>query len=254
MLQKPKYRQSKEDIAFQPSEIVRSTLFEKMDIINNQPCVLINHSVPMPVALVEDKTNIVQTKAVLFIHLFQSISSPCIGCPLCKKFLTISEFSKHVHLDEDEEDDENEVINSKKSYKILPYRINNESELSETDLSTWKLFGKRYNDFKRAQPNVSENKTEKTDALPEKKAVLSEQSPNENATIKSVIEKLNLKKIEFNDWDYKENQNYLLSKERFDSEQVYVVNNNLVENENTHYFMENKEDLFLSEDETEVSL
>merc|ERR1712127_331041 len=105
--------------------------------MNNQPYVVINHSHPMPIALVEDKTNIVQTKAVLFIHLFKSLSSQCIGCPLCKSFLTISEFSKHVHLDEEAED-ENELESieeiSKKSYKILPYRMNNTAELSENDL------------------------------------------------------------------------------------------------------------------------
>ncbi len=82
---------------------------EKLAILKGQqPSVIINHSRPFPIALVEDKTNVVYTKALLFLHLFKSYSSQCINCPWCKRFLSVGEFSKHVHLDEieDSEDDE----------------------------------------------------------------------------------------------------------------------------------------------------
>lgn len=65
---------------------------------------------PFPIALVEDKTNIVHTKALLLIHLYRSYSSPCIICVLCKQFFSINEFSKHFHLsDEDLLDDDDDI-------------------------------------------------------------------------------------------------------------------------------------------------
>lgn len=149
-------------------------------MLEQQPRVKITHSIPFPIALVEDKTNIVHTKALLLIHLYKSYSSPCIICVLCKRFFSINEFSKHFHLsDEDllDKDDEESSNNDdetnddqrkprdrasyteadwqqirerrlsslkKKSYKILPYCLNKNNELNEDQLKIWKIFGERY--------------------------------------------------------------------------------------------------------------
>ena len=129
---------------FNRNEIIESTYNEKLSAFQSRPIVLIEKSQPLPICLVEDKTNIVCTKALLFIHLFQTFSAQCIGCPLCKIYLNITEFSKHIHQNEDDEDDEsdsekkseitsnhsdmdddtqsysNSKTHIKKSYKILP--------------------------------------------------------------------------------------------------------------------------------------
>ena len=233
---------------FHQNELIKSTEYEKLQIINNQPCVLINHSVPLPIVLVEDKTNIVHTKALLFLHLFQSNFSPCIGCPRCKKILTIDQFSKHDHLDEEvENDDPNKLNISKQSFKILPYRINNESEMNESDLRTWKLFGKRFNYFKSIQLESNDKKSGEIETSSIKAAI--KKKKNDGKTLHSLEEYIDLKNIEFNNWDKKVNDHYLLSKSCFESEQIYVVKKSLMKNENIHYFMEQKEDLLLSTDE-----
>ena len=86
-------------------------------ISNSQPRVVLTHSKPFPIALVEDKTNVVHTKALLFLHLFCSYLAPCIHCPWCNKLLNVSEFSKHLHIDQidDDDDDEEEEDNDKMS-------------------------------------------------------------------------------------------------------------------------------------------
>lgn len=138
------------------------------EMLKIQPRVKITHSIPFPIALVEDKTNIVHTKALLLIHLYKSYSSPCIICVLCRRFFSINEFSKHFHLSDedllDEEDLEEEKgrdkvdnlqldwqqirekkLNAlkKKSYKILPYCLNKNNELNQDQLKIWKTFGER---------------------------------------------------------------------------------------------------------------
>ena len=85
---------------------------EKHSIVRDQPSVIVSHSLSFPIALVEDQTNVVCTKVLLFLHLFKSYASQCVNCLWCKRFLSISEFSKHIHLDQidddDEEDDEDD--------------------------------------------------------------------------------------------------------------------------------------------------
>ena len=93
---------------FETSEIFHMNDQEKQRIIRNQPNVVINHSKPFPIALVEDKTNVVYTKALLFLHLFRSYLCPCILCPSCNKILNVSEFSKHLHIDQIDDDEEEE--------------------------------------------------------------------------------------------------------------------------------------------------
>jgi hypothetical protein len=169
-----------ESSAFEPSEIIAEKSAEKQRIIANQPQVIINHSRPFPIALVEDKTNVVYTKALLFLHLFKSYLSQCIHCPWCNTLLNVSEFSKHLHADnldsddEEEEEEENSASEAeseldldneeyirldeadkqfyaatkrkerklrrlmKKSFKILPYCISGNEELSEMDVKRWR--------------------------------------------------------------------------------------------------------------------
>lgn len=175
--------------AFEPSEIITEKEAEKQRIIENQPQVIINHSKPFPIALVEDKTNVVYTKALLFLHLFKSYLSQCIHCPWCNTLLNVSEFSKHLHadnLDSDDEEEENSESESdseldvdneeyikldeadkqfyaakkkkerklrrllKKSFKILPYCISGNEVLSEMDVKRWMLFGEKFAKYKQS--------------------------------------------------------------------------------------------------------
>lgn len=165
---------------FEESDLVEKDEELIAHTLAHQPKVKITHSIPFPIALVEDKTNIVHTKALLLIHLYKSYSSPCIICVLCKRFFSINEFSKHFHLSDedllDEEDADDDANNNddecnprkhrdknaftqaeweqirerrlgslkKKSYKILPYCLNKNNELNEDQLKIWKIFGERY--------------------------------------------------------------------------------------------------------------
>ena len=237
-----------EDKPFLESEIVKITAEEAVFIMSNQPTAVLNHSLPLHIALVEDQTNIVCTKAVLFIHLFKSFDSPCIGCPLCKSFLTTTEFSKHIHPDEDEEGDDDDQSHTK-SYKILPY---NQDKLSESDLSTWKLFGKRFGMFKQRKQQMLPVIKKLVPVEVKTSLLNSSLGNNTNENKKGAIVENKLKKIEFDDWDYKENQTYLLDHERFESDQLIVVETPGHDNQ-VHYFYEQEENLVLSEDEDDTT-
>ena len=93
---------------FNSSEIMNASDEEKLRVLKCQPKVVIQRSVPLPIALVEDKTNVVYTKALLFLHLFVSYLAPCIQCPWCNRYLNVSEFSKHLHIDQMDDDDDDE--------------------------------------------------------------------------------------------------------------------------------------------------
>ena len=137
-----------EENLFYLSDIVRYNFSDKVNIMLNPPNVILTTTKPFPIALVEDKTNIICTKALIHMHLFQSYGSQCINCLMCNNFLTIAEFSKHLHRAEDDDDEDfNEL--TKKSFKVLPYRVNKNEELSEADLDVWRTFGKRYARFKQ---------------------------------------------------------------------------------------------------------
>lgn len=170
-------------IPFEQSDLVEKTDGLLNEISNYQVKISINHSVPFPIALVEDKTNIVHTKALLLIHLYQSYSSPCIICVLCKNFFSIPTFSKHFHISEDDLDtdssgdeldqgsyhtflselDERKERKlrklRKKSYKILPYFLNQNNELNQNQLKTWKLFSSKFTFYKtQRQTKLDEQK------------------------------------------------------------------------------------------------
>jgi hypothetical protein len=196
-----------DDIAANSEELSRDV---------RQPRVLLKHSIPFPVALVEEKTNVVFTKALLFLHLFQSYAAPCIMCVLCKEFHSVGTFSKHLHLEDIEsssdEDEYEPAVNvesneaklgpkkrrlellRKRTFKILPYFIganysSRNFRLNEQQIKSWKLFTGKFASFREQR---------RQDA----------QEAEQCAT--------------FNDWDYasvKENV-YVLAKSKIDNETV----------------------------------
>lgn len=127
----PEAQQEETQIPFELDEIVFKTVEEKLSIAKNLPSVVLNRSKPFPIALVEDKTNVVYTKALLFLHLFKSYSAPCINCPWCNRFLSVGEFSKHIHLDDMDDDDEEASSNSSSSGSSS----DSSSDLSDSDLN-----------------------------------------------------------------------------------------------------------------------
>ena len=156
---------------------------------------------------------------------------------------------------------------------MLPYRLESTEELSTSFLETWKTFGKRYGEFKqilnekklaleqnsRAKLVVAFENKKNTIGLVSQHANKNDESLAATASSGAVDNKLiNMKKIEFDDWDYKENEKFLISNERLESDIVYEVasggvNGRTILNDNdVHYFMEQREDLFLSEDESDV--
>lgn len=258
------------DPTFNSDEIIRASFVEKAAIMQRPLFVVLHHSQGIPIALVENKTNFVQTKAVLFIHLFVSLTAGCIWCPLCALHLSVTEFSKHVHPEEgeDEEDLLDELSRTKKTYKVLPYRIDNE-ELGPNVLNTWKTFAKRYSEFKQAQNKKEAERKKVEEKEIEKKEVekvLVSRDMNTTAGMNNLTKPLapvekSAQRLseEFEDWDSKENERFLISNERLESDQVCEVKEarpggDLNETcEQVHYFMEQKEDLLLSEDESDVS-
>lgn len=153
-------------IPFHPSEIIRRNFSEKVKIVLHQPKVHLKTSRPFQIVLVESKSNIICTKALLYIHLFQSYTAQCITCLTCGDYLTIGEFSKHLHQGEDD-DDEDFAERLKQTFKVLPYRGKDKLELNEDDLETWKLFGIRYAKFK--QEHLARLKQQKEDEVQKQK-------------------------------------------------------------------------------------
>jgi len=54
----------------------------------------------------------------------------------------------------------------------------------------------------------------------------------------------------FNDWDYEDNERFLITSDRLAADQIYEVQTDRLQEE-IHYFMEQEEDLLLSEDESD---
>jgi len=233
--------------------------------------VLLYHSQGIPIALVENNTNFIQTKAVLFLHLFVSLSVGCIWCPLCATHLSVTEFSRHVHPEEGEDDEEDQPsedseFKAKKTYKILPYRIDGQ-ELSSDVLVGWKTFARRFSEFKQAQINkassavVSQVMVKKNQEINEHASILKAENkniPNESNTSSSLpvtlpLSPRSLQNVEkFNDWDYEHNERFFISGDRLATDKVFEIETEKLDEE-IHYFMEQQEDLLLSEDESDVS-
>jgi glucan phosphorylase len=59
--------------------------------------------------------------------------------------LTVTEFTKHIHTNQENVNEDDKSSN--KSFNILPYRT--KSQITEYDKSTWRLFSKRFAEYKR---------------------------------------------------------------------------------------------------------
>jgi len=289
-------------IEFSRNEIVNSSAQEKLNAFDSKPLVLIERSKPLAICLCEDKTNIVCTKALLFIHLFQTLSAPCIGCPLCKIHLNINEFSKHIHPSEDDDedsdnesrskiksdddsdmdfdnDDDSRSTNSKtkpkKSYKILPYAINN-NQLKDTDLKTWKVFCQRYSDFKQQKqlnknnssiqnpqsPLTNVNNNTSTTTTITTTTTTTTSTGNKEEIVEKESSAVIKEKAQFNDWDYVNTNEklYMITNQSLQSDKVIYLNKNgehisLVKrsekNSQVGLFRQDSDDLDLSETESE---
>jgi hypothetical protein len=228
---------------FHLTDIVYHTNAEKLHILSKQPSVLVNHSKPFPIALVEEGTNVVYTKALLINHLFLSYTSPCILCPLCKKFLNVYDFTRHLHdidvdnndaarLDPMSDDDYDEdhatsrrayinSILSHKKFSILPYQTAN-NPLTEADMSVWKHFAQSYMLYKQErlakrdkhkQLNKTIQQVRKYGKIKKSKTVLTTKDE--------------FMFNEFNNWDYitKSKTVFILNKTRMDKENCIIVEN-----------------------------
>lgn len=234
-------------IPFERCELVEKTDNLLSQITEHQVKICVNHSVPFPIALVEDKTNIVHTKALLMIHLYQSYSSPCIICVLCKQFFSIPDFSKHFHIGEDDLDTESSDDEldqrsfraflselelkkekklkklRKKSYKILPYFLNQNNELNENQLKTWKMFSSKFSAFKSSrQKKVDEHKEIEKKMEAEKLAKKKLRMPRPKSKRKPDPELCN--------WDFisdeKEDKYFFMNRNRLECEKIVYLEKN----------------------------
>jgi hypothetical protein len=247
-----------EVINFDSEEIIPQTIEEKMQIACKQPVCKIAHSKPFPIALVEEKTSVVYSKALLLNHLYLSYASPCILCPLCRKFLTVTEFTKHIHTNHENENEDDKSSN--KSFNILPYRT--KSQITEYDKSTWRLFSKRFAEYKRdrllkrerqriKQKISNKNRNKENDV---------ENSSNNNNNNKQ--ENDYLKSIKSLNWNYvsKDKSVFIINKTLLENDQIVNLNPNglscdinITDTQSSSIKNDNKinEDLVLSEDEEE---
>jgi len=147
---------------FKTHEITQQTQETKMKIAKNQPTVKIEHSIPFPVALIEEGTNKIHSKGLLLNHLFHSFEARCILCPLCKLFYSVTTFATHVNIDEQvsENGDEKircrEQLNRTSRFQIVPYKTNFENE---SDLLPWKIFSERFIRFRRDKTQTNNPKS-----------------------------------------------------------------------------------------------
>ena len=105
----------------------------------------------LEIALVEANTNIIQTRAILLLHLFQTRKAACIYCPECKKHMSVLEFGSHFHLDssDDEKNQSNEMKEKRrrelealrrKSYNTLPCLDPGQTTLTPQQAEKWSQF------------------------------------------------------------------------------------------------------------------
>ena len=122
---------------------------EKVKILLNAPKTVIEMT-NLGLALCEEGSNVIRSKAILHFHLFISNTTPCIFCPYCNIYLSVNEFSKHIHVtiddiddpfDADEKKAANKILNDHK-FNILPYAVN--GELNKFELEIWEAFSQKY--------------------------------------------------------------------------------------------------------------
>lgn len=146
----------------------RASFKDKAQICIKEPFVrvVMNHDV-LGLALCEEKTNLVRSKALLHCHLYISNTTPCIYCIECNKYMSVNDFSKHIHVSIDDiddpfDDDEAKAVNKllkTHRYSILPYPVNF-VELNKNESELWQAFSKKYIDFKN-KANILQNSNEK---------------------------------------------------------------------------------------------
>jgi hypothetical protein len=152
---------------FFKSDIQYKGFEEKARVLNNPPRVMLDNQT-LALALCENGTGIIRSKAFLHFHLYISNSTPCIYCPLCNKYLSVSDFSKHIHVTIDDIDDPFDADEQKAAKKILennkfsilPYSVS--GEFSKFQLDIWQSFSKKYvifrNKSKKVEPPQKEEK------------------------------------------------------------------------------------------------
>ena len=121
--------------------------------------VVIQHH-ELALALCEAKTNIIRSKAILHYHLYISNSTPCIYCPYCNVYLSVNEFSRHVHVSVDDIDDPFDADEAKAAQRlldkhkhhILPYT--DSGELNKKEMDLWQAFSEKYLIFKNNAKKV----------------------------------------------------------------------------------------------------
>jgi hypothetical protein len=220
---------------FSIDDLVHYTYQEKLNILTRQPNVLVNHSKPFPIALVEEGTNIVHTKALLINHLFQSYTSPCILCPLCKKFLNVYEFTRHLHefesaatadplSDDDEYNDYQAYIDSilrRKKFNILPYQTAN-NPLTAVDMEIWKSFARHYMLFKQDRLHKRDKQKQSNRVIQQARCL---SKMKKSKTMLATRDEFVFN--ELNNWDYvtKSKNVFILNRIRLDTENCIIVEN-----------------------------
>lgn len=120
------------------------------NVLNKPSRVLVEHRT-LEIALVEANTNIIQTRALLLLHLFQTRKAACIYCPECKKHMGVLDFGSHFHLDssDDEKNQSSEMKEKRrrelealkrKSYNTLPCPDPGQSTLTPQQAAKWAQF------------------------------------------------------------------------------------------------------------------
>lgn len=130
---------------------VKSVSYPTYQNILDRPTRVLVERRTLEIALVEANTNIIQTRAVLLLHLFQTRKAACIFCPECNKHMSVIEFGSHFHLDsfDDEKNQSNEMKEKRrrelealkrKSYNTLPCPDPGQTELTSQQAEKWAKF------------------------------------------------------------------------------------------------------------------
>lgn len=101
---------------------------------NNDPKVVVSHSIPCPVSI-KDKNKEIIGKGALLIHLYQTPCSPCILCAVCKKFFSLPDFFFHMKSKEISQKEKIDL----ESLTIEPYLFNNQTT-NTYQMKIWKEF------------------------------------------------------------------------------------------------------------------
>ena len=139
-------------------ESLRSDLFEKLEIIKNQPVVQMSHAKPVRVLVIDQNTKKVSTNALLFISYYKSYSSKCVWCPLCKVIMDVSQFLKHIETHMEFNNEQNIESNGmKKPKKIYNMQLCDSEKENDYSIKNWKIFKRNFSKFK-AEHDIARKK------------------------------------------------------------------------------------------------